>query len=331
MGVSIRYCSFDRANENVWHVLGVESKSPADLAGLKPYTDYIIGANSVLNNRDDFFELIDSSDGHVIQLYVYNSELDSCREVHLKPDSNWGGNGLLGCDIGYGYLHRIPTAASTLPESSQLPNNVPHYPQESLKSSTVSELKLPPASSNEITNGVAAPCYPPPSYTFNNTPSNKFAEVPLVSSSMQPTIPPSSTPLPTTYPTQVPVNHFNYAYAPVPSSAFTQNSNIPPPAPLPPGLTNIFSMPSISSPSVVGSVPVVSSDAPLISFESTKNVGSAPQYSQFNIPQMSSAQYFQPVTDSLPTSTMIALPGMPPLDVKMPPLESLNLSTNQSS
>ncbi|VDO97355.1 unnamed protein product [Schistosoma curassoni] len=50
MGVSIRYCSFDRANENVWHVLGVESKSPADLAGLKPYTDYIIGANSVLNN-----------------------------------------------------------------------------------------------------------------------------------------------------------------------------------------------------------------------------------------------------------------------------------------
>uniref|UniRef100_A0A094ZHA4 Golgi reassembly-stacking protein 2 n=1 Tax=Schistosoma haematobium TaxID=6185 RepID=A0A094ZHA4_SCHHA len=323
MGVSIRYCSFDRANENVWHVLGVESKSPADLAGLKPYTDYIIGANSVLNNRDDFFELIDSSDGHVIQLYVYNSELDSCREVHLKPDSNWGGNGLLGCDIGYGYLHRIPTAASTLPESSQLPNNVPHYPQESLKSSTVSELKLPPASSNEITNGVAAPCYPPPSYTFNNTPSNKFAEVPLVSSSMQPTIPPSSTPLPTTYPTQVPVDHFNYAYAPVPSSAFTQNSNIPPPAPLPPGLTNIFSMPSISSPSVVGGVPVVSSDAPLISFESTKNVGNAPQYSQFNIPQMPSAQYFQPVTDSLPTSTMIALPGMPPLDVKMPPLESM--------
>ncbi|CAH8563922.1 unnamed protein product [Schistosoma turkestanicum] len=51
MGVSIRYCSFERANENVWHVLSVEPKSPADLAGLKPYTDYIIGANSVLNNE----------------------------------------------------------------------------------------------------------------------------------------------------------------------------------------------------------------------------------------------------------------------------------------
>lgn len=31
-----------------------------------------------------------------------------CRETFIKPNSQWGGNGLLGCDIGYGYLHRIP-------------------------------------------------------------------------------------------------------------------------------------------------------------------------------------------------------------------------------
>ncbi|VDP70669.1 unnamed protein product [Echinostoma caproni] len=49
MGVSIRYCSFEGANENVWHVLDVESNSPAALAGLVPHSDYIIGSDSVLN------------------------------------------------------------------------------------------------------------------------------------------------------------------------------------------------------------------------------------------------------------------------------------------
>lgn len=33
---------------------------------------------------------------------------DNVREVTLTPNSSWGGDGCLGCDIGYGYLHRIP-------------------------------------------------------------------------------------------------------------------------------------------------------------------------------------------------------------------------------
>ncbi|KAH8873989.1 Golgi reassembly-stacking protein isoform 1 [Schistosoma japonicum] len=340
MGVSIRYCSFDRANENVWHVLSVEPKSPADLAGLKPHTDYIIGANSVLNNRDDFFDLIDSSDGHVVQLYVYNSESDSCREVHLKPDSNWGGNGLLGCNIGYGYLHRIPTATLTPPTSSpQLLGESLHHPQESAKM-LISDSKLSPVSSSgRIVNGVAAatPCCPlPPPYTFNNTPSSTFAEVPLVSSSMQLTPQAPQPPATTVYPTRAPVNpvdHFTHSHNPVPPSAFIQSSNIPPPAPLPSGLTNIYHIPSTSG------VPAFSTEAPLISFEHTTNTGYVPQYSHHNnMSQMSTAQYFHPVCNNdnsnnnkLPASTVISLPGMPPLDVKMPPLESLNLPTNQSS
>lgn len=30
------------------------------------------------------------------------------REVVLVPNRQWGGEGLLGCGIGYGLLHRIP-------------------------------------------------------------------------------------------------------------------------------------------------------------------------------------------------------------------------------
>lgn len=48
LGVSIRFCSFERANENVWHVLEVQPNSPASLAGLRSNTDYIIGSDSLL-------------------------------------------------------------------------------------------------------------------------------------------------------------------------------------------------------------------------------------------------------------------------------------------
>ncbi|CAF0748167.1 unnamed protein product [Brachionus calyciflorus] len=108
LGVSIRFCSFERANENVWHVLEVQSNSPASLAGLRSNSDYIIGSDSLLTEPEDLFTLIESSENKQLKLYVYNCELDSVREVLLTPNSAWGGEGSLGCGIGYGYLHRIP-------------------------------------------------------------------------------------------------------------------------------------------------------------------------------------------------------------------------------
>ena len=78
LGVSIRFCSFDRANENVWHIMvcmsarmrlfsivisyttytnltttptklkDVQPNSPAALAGLRSNSDYIIGSDSLL-------------------------------------------------------------------------------------------------------------------------------------------------------------------------------------------------------------------------------------------------------------------------------------------
>ncbi|XP_074071833.1 Golgi reassembly-stacking protein 2 [Macrotis lagotis] len=109
LGVSIRFCSFDGANENVWHVLEVEPNSPAALAGLRPYSDYIIGADTVMNESEDLFSLIETHEAKPLKLYVYNTDTDNCREVIITPNSAWGGEGSLGCGIGYGYLHRIPT------------------------------------------------------------------------------------------------------------------------------------------------------------------------------------------------------------------------------
>lgn len=117
LGVSIRFCSFEGANENVWHVLDVHPHSPADLAGLKPFSDYIIGADSVLHESEDLFTLIDAHEGKLLTLYVYNVEMDACREVVITPNKQWGGEGSLGCGIGYGYLHRIPTKSVDKPKS----------------------------------------------------------------------------------------------------------------------------------------------------------------------------------------------------------------------
>ncbi|XP_035660685.1 Golgi reassembly-stacking protein 2-like isoform X2 [Branchiostoma floridae] len=127
LGVSIRFCSFEGANENVWHVLDVQPNSPATLAGLKSNTDYIIGADTVLHESEDLFSLIESHEGKPLKLYVYNVETDRCREVTITPNGAWGGEGSLGCGIGYGYLHRIPTKSPQEVNMSVPASSPPSY------------------------------------------------------------------------------------------------------------------------------------------------------------------------------------------------------------
>ncbi|XP_077364655.1 Golgi reassembly-stacking protein 1-like isoform X2 [Festucalex cinctus] len=109
LGASVRFCSFEGAAENVWHVLDVEANSPAASAGLTAHVDFIVGADQLLQSSDDFFSLIEANEGKQLKLLVYNTQSERCREVMVIPNGAWGGEGSLGCGIGYGYLHRIPT------------------------------------------------------------------------------------------------------------------------------------------------------------------------------------------------------------------------------
>ncbi|KAK3337113.1 GRASP55/65 PDZ-like domain-containing protein [Cercophora scortea] len=98
---------------NIWHVLDVPANSPADVAGLLPYSDYILGTpEGVLHGESGLGELVEDHIGRPLQLYVYNNEYNVTREVTIQPSRDWGGQGALGCVLGYGALHRLPAPLS---------------------------------------------------------------------------------------------------------------------------------------------------------------------------------------------------------------------------
>lgn len=152
LGISIKHTSFDRADERVWHVVEVESNSPAHQAGLKPNEDYVIGADSILQENDDLYNLIEAHDGKALKLFVYNINSDNCREVICHPNSRWGGRGFLGCEFGHGLLHRIPNTE----EASENPtvttpllqqNITQHVP---LMSNTLNAQSYQPVVNNQV-------------------------------------------------------------------------------------------------------------------------------------------------------------------------------------
>jgi hypothetical protein len=94
---------------NIWHVLDVPSNSPADNAGLLPYSDYILGTpDGVLHGEGGLGELVEDYINRPLRLWVYNNEYNVTREVEIVPSREWGGEGALGCVLGYGALHRLP-------------------------------------------------------------------------------------------------------------------------------------------------------------------------------------------------------------------------------
>ncbi|KAN0060626.1 hypothetical protein ACQY0O_007284 [Thecaphora frezii] len=109
LGLSLRLCNPSLALSHVWHILEILEGSPAESAGLVPFGDFVIGwTGGTLKSEGDFYELVEAHVDRALRLYVYNSDYDHTREVIIVPNREWGGEGLLGCGVGYGLLHRIP-------------------------------------------------------------------------------------------------------------------------------------------------------------------------------------------------------------------------------
>ncbi|KAJ3305016.1 Golgi reassembly-stacking protein 2 [Kappamyces sp. JEL0829] len=120
LGCAVKLCDFNQAHERVWHILDVSDDSPAMHAGLVSNTDYIVASREGdLYEKQDFGALVGLYEGKQLSIWVYSSVLDTVREVFIVPNSKWGGDGMLGCDIGYGQLHRI---ALSRPQNAAAPS-----------------------------------------------------------------------------------------------------------------------------------------------------------------------------------------------------------------
>lgn len=288
LGMSIRFCSIKGANENVWHVLEVHPSSPAEVAGLRPFTDYIIGSESVLRESENLITLIEAHESQTLALYVYNTEDDFCRKVTIIPNSKWGGEGSLGCGIGYGYLHRIPIRNK--PHNSAYTSNVkvtlPNRMQPSIYTSTTTTIPGFLIPSNYIT------------VTADNTSKSETSSTSqAVLHSNVSQINPAVTGITTTSSMAHPSSDQSTARLPSANIAnYKESPNIP----------GMPSSPSISSFSTEGSVSVESTTTP--------NVVTVQSYT-------SSSATTSPLLPNVPQSsivtTPISLPGMPPITVNV--------------
>jgi len=96
--------------------LDVIPDSPADVAGLLPYGDYIVGTpEGNVHGEAGLGELVEDYLSRTLRLYVYNHEYAITRLVTITPSRSWGGTGALGCVLGFGALHRLPVPLTEPP------------------------------------------------------------------------------------------------------------------------------------------------------------------------------------------------------------------------
>lgn len=332
LGVSIRFCSFEGANENVWHILEVHPSSPAEAAGLRSFTDYIIGADSILHESEDLFTLIESHEARPLKMYVYNTDDDTCREVTIKPDSKWGGEGSLGCGIGYGYLHRIPIRV--LPDDRKPLLRIPDPPSKT-EPPALSQQQIDPSNSGNPT----IPFVPPLTNTFVSTSEGTEVNQTLTTSSAileqnlvdltanmaikSPEIAITSssyTPLQPTIQQNTPAPFFN---PPPTQQAFSnetlQNSFMPPPIAAATAAVPQDNFTSNSIPSAVEATGI-----PMFSPQNFSNIpqptpiGNYSPFMQTNTPMTNQYNPAQPIYSpspftSVPQQSEQQQPGFPPL------------------
>lgn len=349
LGVSIRFCSFEGSNENIWHILEVHPSSPADLAGLRPFTDYIIGADSILHESEDLFSFIEAHENKALKLYVYNTDEDSCREVTITPNSNWGGEGSLGCGIGYGYLHRIPVrsnmehakppASAQAPPAVTKPSVPPPTPVTYPSTPVVPSVPVPVVPMDPIPSlpQSSSPGVPPPSVSPSSLNMNMYSTAPTQSQQTYPTSVPSM-PVPFSSTGSLPMTGVNTQMTGVNSPGQDPYvSSLPAGLPQPHpstvgGTTTIGYNQSQPQPQVLPASQGYGYQMGYPSYSTSDSMGQYFPGTHHTMP--SSMNTVQPPSiPGMPLTTPLSLPGMPPITVSasvpFTTLEGLHITQQQ--
>ncbi|MCJ1312692.1 hypothetical protein MMC25_006368 [Agyrium rufum] len=207
---------------NVWHILDVLPNSPADTAGLLPYSDYVLGTpDGLVHGESGLGELIDDYISRPLRLFVYNHENSVTRLVTITPSRSWGGSGALGCVLGFGALHQLPLPLTEPPQA----------PGETL-------FEMGRFSNEEARS--RSPFHHPSSHSHQPTPQPYDAPYTITSSAFNPSIHHLQTPeTPSFYSPISPTNTSNLL---IPASMMNPSS--PPHLPPSQGTSSLTSPPS---------------------------------------------------------------------------------------
>lgn len=109
---NVKSISRDENPRYGYHVLRVDSNSPAAAAKLIPYFDYIVAVNGVDVVHDSPNIVAEMAKNHVdrpMKLVVYNSRQDNLRNASIIPSRSWPGKTLLGASIRYTMINDAPS------------------------------------------------------------------------------------------------------------------------------------------------------------------------------------------------------------------------------
>ena len=191
LGLTLQWTPIS-STEDVWHILDVIPDSPADVAGLLPYGDYIVGTpEGNVHGEAGLGELVEDYLSRTLRLWVYNHEYAVTRLVTITPSRSWGGSGALGCVLGFGALHRLPAPLNeppvgpgeTLFETARFSNEENRPASANLRSypsgSSLYKANSNPQSSDLLVPAtLASPPPPPPAPLGASTPAPLGASTP---------------------------------------------------------------------------------------------------------------------------------------------------------
>jgi hypothetical protein len=210
--------------------------------------DFVIASPDILiRNEDEFYQLITQNTARNVKLIVFNAKTEELREIVIVPDFAWGGEGCLGCDVGSGMVHWVPSQAKAQaqifttqlsPSSPQMNQSSPQLPTQPEMPSSLQNNNQPIEQVMPIDPMTAFPSVPTiPTVPTSRPLIDNLSSLPITPQDAS-SIPPSHPPL-LPSPTKAP---------PLPqSAASTSNtSRTSSPAPLP---VDDIPLPNFSVPS----------------------------------------------------------------------------------
>lgn len=120
LGILIRNEEIANALERTFKVLSVLPGSPAFLSGLIAEEDYILGLTfHKYKGIRDFKDILTQNTGKTHEICVFNQKSRDIKYITLQPNKDWGGEGIIGCEFGFGGMNQLKIGLENVKNSNE--------------------------------------------------------------------------------------------------------------------------------------------------------------------------------------------------------------------